>query len=104
MGPIVEPRLSPNQAAKRGGQCGPNITRVTQHLSATPRPPTAPGPSWAALLGQHHAVVEEYIERIAATLGDAPCAAVIFCAQNKAFERISLQWVDALLQRWRLPS
>eukprot|EP00959_Pyramimonas_sp_CCMP1952_P054276 1135214-Pyramimonas_sp.AAC.1 len=36
-------------AAKRGGQRGPNITKVTQHLSATPRPPTAPGPGWAAL-------------------------------------------------------
>eukprot|EP00959_Pyramimonas_sp_CCMP1952_P110580 2313272-Pyramimonas_sp.AAC.1 len=44
IGPVVEPLLSPNRAAKRGGQCGPNITTVTQHLSATPRPPTAPGP------------------------------------------------------------
>eukprot|EP00959_Pyramimonas_sp_CCMP1952_P168385 3518431-Pyramimonas_sp.AAC.1 len=27
LGPVIEPRLSPNQAAKRGGQCGPNIIR-----------------------------------------------------------------------------
>eukprot|EP00959_Pyramimonas_sp_CCMP1952_P018957 400626-Pyramimonas_sp.AAC.1 len=75
LGPVVEPLLSPNHAAKRGGQCGPNITKVTRHLSSTPKPPTIPGPGWAALLGQHAAVVENYVERAATALGDAPCTA-----------------------------
>eukprot|EP00959_Pyramimonas_sp_CCMP1952_P327807 6862934-Pyramimonas_sp.AAC.1 len=50
IGPAVEPLLSPNQAAKRGGQCGPNITKVTGHLSSPPSPrrhQARPGPrSW----------------------------------------------------------
>eukprot|EP00959_Pyramimonas_sp_CCMP1952_P437013 9150192-Pyramimonas_sp.AAC.1 len=45
MGPAVEPLLSPNQAAERGGQCGPNIAKVTQHLGSPPKPPTEPGPA-----------------------------------------------------------
>eukprot|EP00959_Pyramimonas_sp_CCMP1952_P209539 4383899-Pyramimonas_sp.AAC.1 len=34
----------------------------------------------------------------------SPGTAVICCEQNKAFERISLQWMGGLPQRWKLPS
>merc|ERR1711884_41067 len=32
VGPAVEPRLSPDQVAKRGGSCGPNVRRLFGHL------------------------------------------------------------------------
>eukprot|EP00959_Pyramimonas_sp_CCMP1952_P225636 4718361-Pyramimonas_sp.AAC.1 len=59
LGPVIEPRLSPNQAAKRGGQCGPNIAAATKHLALDPVADTAPGPSWAALLGAHQDAVDQ---------------------------------------------
>eukprot|EP00959_Pyramimonas_sp_CCMP1952_P453426 9468225-Pyramimonas_sp.AAC.1 len=82
MGPLVEPVLSPNQAAKRGGQCGPNITKVTQHLGSLPKPPAEPGPAWPALLGRHREAVDEFVDRAATVVGNAPCTAVILCDQN----------------------
>ena len=31
-GPAVEPLLTPQQTAKQGGYCGPNIRKVSSHL------------------------------------------------------------------------
>ena len=103
LGPVVEPRLSPDQAAKKGGQCGPNITRATSHLGAPPAPPRPPGEVWRLLLGRHYPVLERYVRRVAERLGPAPSTAALFCDQNKAFERVSLQWMAMLLSGWRLP-
>ena len=33
VGPIVEPHLSPRQAAIRGGYCGPNVSAAFRHLA-----------------------------------------------------------------------
>eukprot|EP00959_Pyramimonas_sp_CCMP1952_P434901 9106425-Pyramimonas_sp.AAC.1 len=93
LGSVIEPRLSPNRAAKRQGQCGPNITSATNHLALDPVADAEPGPSWAALLGAHQDAVDQYIQDAARHLGPAPSTAVLFCDQNKAFERISLQWM-----------
>ena len=104
LGPHIEPRLSPDQAAIRGGHCGPNITAVMAHLHSLPRPVPPPGPEWAAVLGPFLRVVEDYIARVVAELGPAPSTAVFFGDQNKAFERLSLQWLDAVLRDWAVPS
>eukprot|EP00975_Prorocentrum_lima_P004892 1066295-Prorocentrum_lima.AAC.1 len=32
IGPIVEPRLTPEQAAKAGGSCGPHVREAYRHL------------------------------------------------------------------------
>jgi hypothetical protein len=54
-------------------------------------------------LGRHTATVDAFVNRAAAALGSAPGVAVFFCDQNKALERISLQWVESLFRRWELP-
>ena len=33
VGPLVEPRLSPQRAAIRGGHCGPNVAAAFRHLA-----------------------------------------------------------------------
>eukprot|EP00959_Pyramimonas_sp_CCMP1952_P353996 7416446-Pyramimonas_sp.AAC.1 len=99
----MDPLLSLHQAAKRGGQCGPNFTKVTRHLGPAPKPPAEPGPAWQALLGRHTDAVRRFIEMAATRVGEAPSTAVIFYDQNKAFERISLQWMGELHRKWRLP-
>eukprot|EP00959_Pyramimonas_sp_CCMP1952_P228112 4769938-Pyramimonas_sp.AAC.1 len=65
---------------------------------------TEPGPSWEALLGEHQEAVDQYIQCATRDLGPAPSTAVLFCDQNKAFERMSLQWMGQLTKRWQLPS
>eukprot|EP00959_Pyramimonas_sp_CCMP1952_P214175 4481188-Pyramimonas_sp.AAC.1 len=47
--------------------------------------------------------VDGFIDWAAAVVGNAPCTEVIFCDQNKAFERISLQWMGGPLRKWKLP-
>ena len=42
VGPIVEPHLSPRQAAIRGGYCGPNVSAAFRHLAGADCG-TAPG-------------------------------------------------------------
>merc|ERR1712102_7275 len=52
LGPQIEPQLCPDQAATKGGHCGPNLTKAFQHLASQPphhllRPvPSGPN-SWA---------------------------------------------------------
>ena len=60
-GPAVEPLLSPMQAAKKGGSCGPNVRRLFRHLESgrgilpwavVPGQQRAPHPAlWDQLLG-----------------------------------------------------
>ena len=42
-GPEIESQLSLDQAAVKGGQCGPNITLANGHLSTRPGPPPSRG-------------------------------------------------------------
>ena len=103
VGPVMEPQLSPDQAAVRGGQCGPNITAANQHLAdGTPQEPP-PGPAWRAILGDDHDIVERHIDEIADSLPPCPSTATCFADQNKAFERVAMQWTAMVLARWGFP-
>ena len=61
VGPELEPQFSIDQAAIKGGQCGPNITLANQHLSTRPGPISLPGEGWATFLDQDHDIVEAHI-------------------------------------------
>ena len=103
VGPIVEPQLSQDQAAKKGGTCGPNITCATEHLAQEPSRNPPPGPGADAFLGRYAGVVRDYIAHVTQGLGPSPATAVLFADQSKAFERLSLQFLAHLLRRWGLP-
>ena len=103
IGPMVEPQLAPDQAAKKGGQCGPNIKLAVAHLGSDPVPVGPPGDAWNDLLGPFAPIVDGYIADSVRGLGPPPSTAVLFCDQNKAFERLSLQWIAGLLKHWGLP-
>ena len=103
IGPIVESQLSPDQAAKRGGTCGPNIRTVVAHLGAPHRPSPPPGASWELIMGRFAPVVDQYITDALQGTPVVRSTAVLFADQSKAFERLSLQWLALLLRCWGLP-
>lgn len=115
-GPQVEPRLSPSQAAKKGGSCGGNISQVARHLSQTPVSPSSPPPPQALPQDRHDLLQQilgrklaDAVVRTARTLADqlAPAARVRIAAllldQAKAFERVGALFVQELVLAWRLP-
>ena len=71
--PLMEPRLTPDQAAVRGGSCGRNVQRLFRHLER-PRvfPPTT-GPDW------------ELWDAILGPLGPPPCAAFSSLSRRASF-------------------
>ena len=78
VGPVVDPCLSPRQAAIRGGHCGPNVTAAFRHLSGED---TGTGrcceERWSELFGQVGPLLWDY----ASTFYDpalADEAAVVF--------------------------
>ncbi len=102
VGPVVEPQLSRFQAATRGGRCGSNISQVFQHLSGSASSSVlAPGPLWAALLGEAHTAAADWCSQIGPL--EQPWPAVFFADQSKAFERLSWTWFQEILRRWRIP-
>ena len=103
LGPHIEARLCCDQAAHKGGHCGPNITAAMRHLETPAGPDPGPGLEWDVLLGDDLAVVNDYISCAVASLPPAPSSAVFFADQNKAFERIALQWLRLTLHGWGLP-
>ena len=103
VGGPVEEHLSPDQAAIAGGQCGPNISAVCQHLAQAAPSDPPPGPAWRAVLGDDAEVLDDYIEEVASSLPSCPSASVAFADQNKAFERVAMQWAAILMAGWGFP-
>ena len=104
VGPELEPQFSVDQAAVKGGQCGPNITLANNHLSTRPGPPPLPGDGWALFLDQDHATVEAHIREVVAAFPPCPATANFFGDQNKAFERVSMHWAAMTLDAWGMPA
>ena len=103
VGPIVEPHLSPRQAAIRGGYCGPNVSLAFRHLAGGDcgGSPGSRG-AWDGLLGGVGPPLWEYACSFAdSCLADVP--AVVFEDQSKAFERMSHAWIVEVLRRWNMP-
>ena len=103
LGPIIEPLLSQDQAAKKGGDMGQNISRVFAHLGGSGeriQQPTEPR-LWEAVLGSASGIGAVHDDLRDHEL-DA-CPAVILADQSKAFERVSIPWLIAVLDGWRLP-
>eukprot|EP00959_Pyramimonas_sp_CCMP1952_P221886 4638807-Pyramimonas_sp.AAC.1 len=75
LGPTVEPGLSQHQAARKGGQCGPNIAAVSRYLSHGTSADPGPGRCWRELLGSHRDAVQRYLLAAETRLGAAPSPA-----------------------------
>ena len=103
VGPRVETKLSPMQAAIRGGSCGGNIRKAFAHLAAAnaPSPPVDQN-LWKLVLGPCADACNSVAED--AACGDIDTDPAAFLAdQSKAFERLSLSWLFRVLRRWGLP-
>ena len=81
----------------------PNIKLAVAHLGEHPVPVGPPGDAWGDLTGRCRSTVDTYITDVTRELGPPPSTAVLFCDQNKAFERLSLQWIAILLRKWGTP-
>ena len=55
VGPAVEPLLTPQQAAKRGGSCGANVAKVAAHLGPSASAVAATVRRWRAFRTPVHA-------------------------------------------------
>eukprot|EP00975_Prorocentrum_lima_P031361 6581205-Prorocentrum_lima.AAC.1 len=61
MAPVVEPQLSPAQAARQGGSCGPHIAATFAHLAGGVEHPTTLDVLWRRrTLGPMHAAYEHH--------------------------------------------
>ena len=102
LAPEIEPRLSPDQAAVRGGHCGINIRQAFRHLASDHEAPPPAGDLWWMIMGP----AGPYVDRLAGAVDGSPlarCAADFFADQSKAFERVSVAWFARVLAGWRLP-
>ena len=96
--------ITAEQAAKKGGDCGRNVTAVFQHLESgymAPEAPTAPR-LWNAVLGEAGQAAESIIDG----MDEGPiahCPAVVCGDESKAFERVSLIWLRKVMTRWGFP-
>ena len=100
--PVVGPLLTRDQAAILGGHCGDNIRRVFDHLESGPAPPRPGGDLWRDIFGDLADTMEAFVAKVP-ECGLSQEPAVFLADQNKAFERIALAWVDAVLRRWAFP-
>ena len=114
VGPVVEPLMCDDQAAKAGGSCGPNIRRAYQHLEANMGEPGDAGPLWHDMIGSCSASLDAFIEQHLLECGEhaQPIssserlereAAVLLADQKQAFERLSIGWFRKVLDGWRFP-
>ena len=106
VGPQIEPQLSATQAAKKGGNCGVNIRQAFLHLDPRgPQPPAAgdiDDELWRAVLGPAADPVQAIcLEAGRGGIADIP--ACTFADQEKAFEHISLEWIEQVLRGWQAP-
>ena len=103
LAPEVEPRLSGDQAARRGGHCGANITRAFRHLSSeAPLTVAPPSDRWWRLLGRAGQCCDRAAVQADLSASDRS-PGVLFADQSKAFERLSLAWYAKVLAGWGLP-
>ena len=101
--PIVEPLLSPGQAAVSGSDCGANIRAVYAHLEGGARQPSEGDRTlWQDVLGPLAAAADSLSDRADLdTVRYEP--AVVFADQSKAFERVSYTWLRQVLEGWNMP-
>ena len=115
VGPVVEPHMCDDQAAKAGGSCGPNIRRAYQHLEANMAEPRGTGRLWNDMMGvcrdsldafieQHLLESEERTEHNVTGGQLDKEAAVLLADQKQAFERLSIGWFRRVLDGWRFPA
>ena len=102
IGPVINPMLPVNQAAKRGSSCGPNVATAFQHLESLGHlPSAAPGDLWQGILGEAadpcDAVCRECDDPALARMPAATLA-----DQSKAFERLSLAWFVKVIHGWQM--
>ena len=106
VGPQIEPQLSATQAAKKGGDCGVNIRQAYLHLDPRgPQPPSAGNIDddlWRAVMGPAADPIQAIcLEAGRGGIADIP--ACTFADQEKAFEHISLEWIEKVLRGWQAP-
>ena len=106
--PTVEPALTDEQAAARGGTCIRNVRRAFAHLASVPLRSAAPPPPredmWEVLLGPAAGPAREVCDCFLTGSRLDHCPAVFLADQSKAFERLGLRWTRQVLEAWRLPS
>ncbi|MFM7988335.1 MAG: reverse transcriptase domain-containing protein, partial [Candidatus Fonsibacter sp.] len=83
---------------------GRNVQRTIRDLSdeRAQRTNTCMTPLWRDVLGQRAEAAWEACDLSESELSHG-CPAVVFADQSKAFERVSLHWLDAVLRGWNLP-
>ena len=93
VGPSIESRLTPFQAAKRGGHCGGNIQALLTHLTSRAPPTSAPSHAMMrTLLGPcYEAVCVMADLHPGGAWRGGPAA--FLADQSKAFERIATAWI-----------
>ena len=102
VGPAVEPQLSRHQAAKQGSDCGCNIDRVFRHLD-----PLGDGGEagdieeqlWLAVLGPAAPGMTELCNGVEGG-GLDDCPAATLADQEKAFERMGVEWRRRVMAGW----
>ena len=105
VGPAVEAQLSRHQAARQGSDCGCNIDRVFRHLD-----PLGDGGEagdieeqlWSDVLGPAAPGVAELCDGVG-DCGLDGVPAVTLADQEKAFERMGLEWRRRVMMAWRIP-
>ena len=105
----LEECLSESQAARRHGDCAPNVRRVYDHLGGGDRPwrpVIADADLWNAVLGPAAGAAARLCDRVdrgaPAPIRWAPAALLL--DQSKAFERIGHWWLRAALGARGIPS
>ena len=103
VGPLVEPHLSEDQSAVKGGSCARNITLAYQHLMLEPEPRVGYGQAWDDFLLE----AASPCARVCASIDSAALAsrpACLLADQNKAFERLSIGWLIRVCKAWGMPA
>ena len=96
---------SADQAAIRGGCCGPNIRDALRHLGSGRQVPSCQAPQgdlWDLVLGEAAPHVLRILNHLHASALD-PCPALVLADQSKAFERVSHAWQWHVLHGWGFP-
>ena len=102
VGPCVEPLLCTDQAARRGGACGPNIKKAYRHLDHPECCEHIGSAGWGAVLGPAAGCVWDITSELHPEhLANVP--ADVFADQTKAFERFSFVWIRRVLEGWNMP-
>ena len=105
VGPLVEPHLTEDQSAVKGGSCAKNIKLAYQHLMLDPAlgPETSYGQAWDDFLLDAASPCAKVCASIdCAKLAKRP--ACLLANQNKAFERLSIGWLIRVCKAWGMPA